>query len=1112
MQGQHVFMRCWDERGNAGTWTAAMSNDIVSRDTVRNSIEPRCNIDENLAHYALTSIPTNNVLRIYHIGDNTTVISRTFWTSDKITDSSSRGRMGAYSISHILTDEDVVRFSRDFAGAFNVDNFEDYDALIERTGVDKKQKVTLDSSYTLFGNNNSQVSFEILEQCGLTESSFCKLMFGIYYAMENDKQIAVILPAKIRDAWVESGNDMIEQLAYFLMSLIPDFTRGYLGIASHWNGNVKDQMVGDMHLVFVHPENDETVNRLERDGVYVLDVNKDTLSSTMTVSATDYFKFLWKNKNNISAIEDFWSHAKSTFGKLLRKMPKSAQAIDCIYLMNKCIEEKYADKAVVRQALLVAATLFAGAGKLIPEAEQFIADAIVKTGITSDNCDSQTEKALCNLVLKDKSTTAHQGIEYEILLNMCFNGRASKQTVEVLCDDLLQENRYASDYYIKWLRKHKEESVKDMPESMIDLITGMFTRVYCNGSNKLAQFDIATIIADLCRDWAFESLNAKDFVRLESFLNMYAAFLKNGGSKSEIIKTVYSIIFTASVSANETISRKCLDIALAEEKVLYHGKRVIDDGSNAAGMYFQAFIKHFSDADKTSRMIAEAFYARFFRFYFWNHSEIKQIADEAYKSKLEDSSESQQQLAAFLGSEIDVLSEIKDAPAIWNKKSVSSIIKSTEKVNIETISYTPNRNRIAVLGNWLMDDADKEFCEIISYYLSQLSTDDRMQLYSILKSGDKLKDYYSYAFFQDELSRYLEEMASDIQCSHDDMVRLIIRNSEQFSTLNSESSIAKFIGWIMDGIYETASLDQSGRSRLSVLYHLISAEQKLVSDCKRFNPSCVDSVIERLDYMLLLEIESAKVDDLFNLSSIEASTFYDMAQKADKEIPTTKLLRAITKLNLFIDNPNSTQYLSAFESICSSNDSDVRFVAVNVLKNAVTKGRVTPDKINLYLVYIALLNSAGRESFIGEYKANADFKSKSSKEQINELLDLTVVFYRIHSEFEPVIRKAVSNEFASLKVNDARAFKDSDILERYQGMKRAFPEYKSYFAAGGGKVAIDVWTILSCLLIAIIAVAIAFGSWKLLLLVYAGMSFLLAVIGGIVLFAVFVLISIYCLG
>ena len=52
MIGQHIYVRSKNAQNVAGTWTAAMTQNIVDNNIVKNIIEPRCNIDEKFANSA----------------------------------------------------------------------------------------------------------------------------------------------------------------------------------------------------------------------------------------------------------------------------------------------------------------------------------------------------------------------------------------------------------------------------------------------------------------------------------------------------------------------------------------------------------------------------------------------------------------------------------------------------------------------------------------------------------------------------------------------------------------------------------------------------------------------------------------------------------------------------------------------------------------------------------------------------------------------------------------------------------------------------------------------------------------------------------------------------
>ena len=170
MVGKHIFVRCRNEQNNAGTWTAAVTENIVDKDIIRNYIEPRCNMDETFAQNTLMSCPTNNVLRIYYVNGTTLVITRTYWVTDRITET--QGRKGAYSVSYILTGEDVAKFCADYSGAFDTSCFENYDALVARTADNPYNRITIGEKENIFSHKQLESDASILKACGFTKTSF----------------------------------------------------------------------------------------------------------------------------------------------------------------------------------------------------------------------------------------------------------------------------------------------------------------------------------------------------------------------------------------------------------------------------------------------------------------------------------------------------------------------------------------------------------------------------------------------------------------------------------------------------------------------------------------------------------------------------------------------------------------------------------------------------------------------------------------------------------------------------------------------------------------------------------------------------------------------------
>lgn len=232
MIGQHLYLRSKNEQDSAGSWTVAMTDGICDRSTVKSEIEPRCVLDGIFANYALNN-GKNSVLKIYNCENNIKVVSRSYWEIDRITD----GRKGAYTFSYILSDQDANRFLASPGGAFDSARYETYDSVIKRREKNKRKAITLDygnRSLDLFAPVASAPDMSIFTHIGFDADVFTKLMEGLYYAINNNTHLVIILPQEYRIRWIQNGDDITERLAYAIMMLMPFFSRNSFTFASNW--------------------------------------------------------------------------------------------------------------------------------------------------------------------------------------------------------------------------------------------------------------------------------------------------------------------------------------------------------------------------------------------------------------------------------------------------------------------------------------------------------------------------------------------------------------------------------------------------------------------------------------------------------------------------------------------------------------------------------------------------------------------------------------------------------------------------------------------------------------------------------------------------------------
>ena len=759
MVGQHIFVRCRNEQNNAGTWTAAITENVVDREIVRDYIEPRCNMDETFAQRALTNVADNNVLRIYHIGEAAMVVSRTYWVTDRITET--MGRKGAYSTSYILTGNDTLRFCTDFGGAFDPGCFETYDALLGRIN---QGKITINPGYDLFSHGEARYNPSVFKNAGFTKESFISLMNGIYFAIENKKQLAVILPQELRSAWEEKGDATAEKLAFHIMSLLPDFTRVTFGIATHWSCQVKDKMVGDMHLVFIHPKSEEEIAVLKRDQTMLLDLDGGKHTSNIPNTVSEYFGFLWDSLENKDAIEEFWSYTKSKYRKLLRGRPNSASSIEIVYLIYRITAEQFANKNALMPAFMLAASEFAGAGSKVPDAEEFIYRVMCDLKLAEASLSPEMERAICTMMKHDAEPTKHQFEEYAALLYACCRASASDETVEALCDEVLKKDRSAAPYYCSYLSEKKDIQTDAITPQLLKLVCGLFIRL----SSESEMSELMRIVVDTMKLWTEKFTEKGDLESQRPIAEAYLKYISAKASNNEIRALAYGYLFEYEQKIDSARREECTSVLFKEEKRIYKSENETLDAAFTLRLYATAFLTNLQDITKLKKDTAEICFTRLFRLACKGDSEIVKLAAEAYKSTIKSAVEAEiadRVIPLILKCEEKALDEIASAGSIWSPDMVGSVLLLFEVTNMNSFNYSPSEERIASLMRWF-NKSDINTYRVFAYYLKNMQIANRQRLYKSLQTGEFMSGLFLHVLFGENKPELAAEIENQLEMDH----------------------------------------------------------------------------------------------------------------------------------------------------------------------------------------------------------------------------------------------------------------------------------------------------------------------------------------------------------
>lgn len=944
MVGQHIYVRSRNSQNNAGTWTAAITENIVEKDVVSSFIEPRCNMDELFAQRTLLNNTGNNVLRIYHVNDDITVITRTYWETDRLTET--MGRKGAYSISYILTDDDINRFSDDFAGAFDVSCFESYNSLVERTD---QGRITINEQYDIFSHRAMSYDPSVFKAVGFDETSFVQLMNGIYYAIENKKQLAVLLPENIRRAWEEQGDNTSEKLIYNIMCLLPDYTRTNLGAAAHWNCQIKDKMLSGMHLVFVHPKADEDIAYFKRESVMLLDVNGKYTQGIPEIS-TDYFSFLWRNIENREVIEDFWKYTKSKFKKLLRGKPNSASAMESVYLIHCANDSDYSDKKQVHKAFCLASDEFAGAGTKVPDAEEFLHKAFNILELSQNQIDKVTLNAVCTMMSEDEEPTSHQYQEYETILHACEIGIADDDTIELLCDELAKENRNAASYFLTYLNSKKNIPTESITLQLIKFLAGIFSRL----SKKPLNAELLQVALTTLQSWRSGIYNVHGVEFYTPVIKTFIGYIAGKGQNNDIRSALYDILFDYEQINDAPLYSECSEVLFKEEKRIYKIESDYPGDTTSLRLYANSFFKSLRDISKLKKEVAVTCFERLFRLAYKGDDIVvkgallayKHAVDGAYAESIVD-----KVIPVLLKCQENTLEQIEGGGAIWNPVKAGKALLSFEKLNFSLIGeYAPDESRIFKLIKWYKEH-DIDTYRVCVTYIHRIKYGNRHAVYAELQRQGILDDLYLHIMFLENNDDIRGEIENFLQISHRSKAQRIISSQLlENQAYERDNSVRIFSEWYKTSL-EGCLQDKNSGNKLT-----FDAAYPIILD----------------EYKFLLTLENSSVG--FNVVAkqiLDVAAFAVFSSASDKNISILPLdtINTILKCidtSTYEERPENVEMFKAMrelDSIISGWDTDR---LDNVCAN--TKGASFEQIFNARIKHnIDLVSNTERKQYLRMY-------------------------------------------------------------------------------------------------------------------------------------------------
>jgi hypothetical protein len=315
VRGHHIYTRSWFEYGskssNAGTFTVELTNGIFGGDaerTISESLKPMFDaVPEALA-------PRNtgkSLLRIFHLSPETTILSRSWYVTDEITE---RGIV-PYSYSLILTEKDNEAFLGQPDKTFLSVSFEAYKDFAARAKANPNTPTVPSSEYDL-QMQDVIAALPIDEGLWVHTLGFSQDLFIRYFASlckticgKANARIGVILPADINS----------EDFILATMVLLPLFMRKKFGAASHWTGMMDGsgtRVIQGIQLLCYFEEMPISEQELT-----IIDLTGAGRHKYTEDKLTHYAAWVWENLNHMDNLSIFDAFLNKHFGRVLSRMP-----------------------------------------------------------------------------------------------------------------------------------------------------------------------------------------------------------------------------------------------------------------------------------------------------------------------------------------------------------------------------------------------------------------------------------------------------------------------------------------------------------------------------------------------------------------------------------------------------------------------------------------------------------------------------------------------------------------------------------------------------------------------------------------------------------------------
>lgn len=351
MIGHHIYTSSYFKYGsnskNPGTYTVELTQDIFGTDTD----EVIFKLNQMCASVPETLTPRNtneSILRLYHILPDTTIISRSWFVTDEITN---RGTV-PYSHSLIFRGRDNEKFLKNPAKSFDINSTEHYKSYLERVNTDSPTKLSTkydpkSEDYNepfIFSKNDWITEF------GLDSDLFAKYYISLGRAVcgKGNSHVAVIL----------NKNMDGEKFILATLSLLPQFMKRKFAAVSKWTGMMDGSgstAVNGIHLLCYYDE-----SPMSESGFPVVDLTGEGRHANIaapTGPESGYAAWIWQNIDDRAKLSEYDEFIEINFSSVLNKIPFEVIANTFVLWRNKNIE--HCDNKVLTLMTLLIAGSFA---------------------------------------------------------------------------------------------------------------------------------------------------------------------------------------------------------------------------------------------------------------------------------------------------------------------------------------------------------------------------------------------------------------------------------------------------------------------------------------------------------------------------------------------------------------------------------------------------------------------------------------------------------------------------------------------------------------------------------------------------------------------------------